>query len=83
VDRTIRRNQFLFIWKNVTETGLILRHLVELPRIHGSEILQKGARLEIHSYAGAIVRLPLAVLRRVANIREYVVSDRDVLRSFR
>jgi len=81
VDGTIRRNQFLFIWKNVTETGLILQHLLSLPRIHGSAILQKGFRSEIRSYLKAIARLPLAVWRRIANLREYVVGDRDVLRS--
>jgi len=83
VDATIRRNQFLFIWKNVTETGLILQHLFGLPRIHGRAILQKGARSEIRSYIQAIARLPLAIWRRVANLREYVVSDREVLRSLR
>jgi O-antigen biosynthesis protein len=81
VDSTIRRNQFLFIWKNVTEAGLILQHLIVLPRIHGSAILQKGARFEIRSYVKATARLPFAVWRRVVNFREYVVSDRDVLRS--
>jgi len=81
VDSTTRRNQFLFVWKNVTETGLILRHLTALPRIHGSAILQKGARSEIRSYLKAVVRLPFALGRRAANLREYVVSDRDVLKS--
>jgi len=81
VDSTTRRNQFLFVWKNVTDTGLILRHLMALPRIHGSAILQKGARSEILSYLKAVVRLPFALGRRTANLREYVVSDRDVLKS--
>lgn len=83
VDATIRRNQFLFIWKNVTETGLILQHLLRLPKIHGRSILQNGARSEIRSYVKAIARLPIAIWRRVANLREYVVSDREVLRSLR
>jgi GT2 family glycosyltransferase len=81
VDRTIRRNQFLFIWKNVTDTGLILQHLIGLPRIHGSEILRKGAGFEVRSYLTAILRLPLAVWRRMSNLREYVAGDRDVLKS--
>jgi O-antigen biosynthesis protein len=81
VDSTTRRNQFLFVWKNVTEPRLILRHVIALPRIHGRAILQKGARSEIHSYVRAVVRLPFALWRRAANLREYVVSDRDVLKS--
>jgi GT2 family glycosyltransferase len=83
VDRIIRRNQFLFIWKNVTDTGLMLQHLIGLPRIHGSAILQKGARFEVRSYVAAILRLPFALWRRVSNLREYVAGDRDVLKSSR
>ena len=82
VDCTIRRNQFLFIWKNITDTGLILQHLIGLPRIHGSAILLKGARFEVRSYVAAIFRLPLALWRRGSNLSEYVAGDRDVLRSF-
>ena len=80
VDRMIRRNQYLFIWKNVTGTGMILQHLLSLPRIHGSAILQNGARFELRSYARALVRLPFAVWRRMTNIRKYPVSDRDVVK---
>jgi GT2 family glycosyltransferase len=81
VDRTIRRNQFLFIWKNVTDTGMILQHLAGLPRIHGSEILQKGPGFEMRSYVAAILRLPFALWRRMSNLRDYVAEDRDVLKS--
>ena len=80
VDRAIRRNQFLFIWKNVSDAGMIFEHLLSLPRIHGSAILQKGARFEIRSYGAAILRLPLALWRRTSNLREYVAGDRNVLK---
>jgi GT2 family glycosyltransferase len=83
VDSTIRRNQFLFIWKNVTDAGLIMQHLMALPRIHGRGILQRGARFEIQSYLKALARLAFALARRASNLRDYVVSDRDVLRSAR
>ena len=82
VDRTIRRNQFLFIWKNLTDAGMMLQHLAGLPRIHASVILQKGAGFEIRSYVAAILRLPFALWRRMSNLREYVAADRDVLKSF-
>jgi len=80
VDRMIRRNQFLFVWKNVTEPGMTLQHLVSLPYIHGSAIIQHGARFEMGSYVRALVRLPLAVWRRVSNLSRYVVSDSDVMK---
>jgi hypothetical protein len=61
----------------------MLQHLIGLPRIHGSAILQKGARFEVRSYVAAILRLPFALWRRVSNLREYVAGDRDVLKSSR
>ena len=80
IDETIRRNQFLLVWKNVTDVGMILRHLIELPRIHGRAVLQKGARFELRSYTRALARLPFALWRRALNLRAYAVSDRDVLK---
>jgi GT2 family glycosyltransferase len=80
VDMTIRRNQFLFVWKNVTGASFTLRHLIGLPRIHGSAILQKSVRFELFSYLRAVSRLPFAAWRRLANSREYIRSDRDILR---
>jgi len=79
VDNTLRRNQYLFIWKNVTDPGMLLQHIVRLPRIHARAILQHGGRFEIKAYLRAVARLPLALVRRLANVRAYVVTDRDVL----
>jgi GT2 family glycosyltransferase len=64
VDVTTRRNQFLLVWKNVTDPRMILRHFAELPRIHGQAILQRGARFEVRAYTRALARLPLALWRR-------------------
>jgi GT2 family glycosyltransferase len=82
IDGTIRRNQFLFIWKNVTDSGMIFRHLMELPRIHGSAVLDKGAAFELRAYARAIARLPLALWRRASNLPFYTATDRKILRHF-
>jgi len=79
VDRMIRRNQFLFVWKNVTDLAMTLEHLVALPWIHGSSIIQHGVRFEVGCYVRALIRLPLAVWRRASNLSRYVVSDRDVM----
>jgi GT2 family glycosyltransferase len=80
VDSTIRRNQFLFVWKNVTDFGLIGRHVCSLPRIHGRAIMLKGAAFEIRSYAGAFRRLPLALWRRTATLTSSSRSDREILK---
>jgi GT2 family glycosyltransferase len=79
VENTTRRNQFLFVWKNVTDSLLLLRHLAMLPRIHARAITQHGGRFEFRAYLRACLRLPLAVVRRVSNISAYVLKDRDVL----
>lgn len=80
VDGVIRRNQYLLVWKNVTDFRLIAEHLVQLPWIHGRAILSKGASFEIRAYLGALLRLPLAMAKRLAGVYVYTLSDRDVLK---
>ena len=80
VNNTTRRNHFLLIWKNITDTGMILEHLLQLPRIHGREMMAHGAAFEMRAYLRAVVRLPLAIRRRLENARAYTFSDREVLR---
>src|SRR5262245_12261242 len=79
VENTIRKNQFLFIWKNVSDTSMLVQHLVNLPRIHGREMLQNGAMFEMRDYGRAILQLPEAASKRLSNQNEYIVSDREVL----
>jgi len=79
VDNTIRKNQYLFVWKNVTDFSMIAEHLVNLPRIHGRAVLAEGPVFELQAYFRAFRQLPEAVWKRVANRPRYVVSDRDVL----
>lgn len=78
VENTTRRNHFLFVWKNVTDSGLLLQHLVMLPRIHARAISQYGGRFEFRAYLRACLRLPLAVVRRLSNVSAYILKDRDV-----
>ncbi len=80
VDNTIRRNQYLFIWKNLTETRLIIEHLMRLPWIHGRLIAAGEAGFEVRAFLRAVVRLPLACWRRIRCLPYYLVSDSEVLR---
>jgi len=80
VDRITRRNQFLLFWKNVTDPAMLIDHVLNLPRIHGRAILERGARFELNAYTRAIVRLPAALWRRVGNLCAYVRNDRDVVK---
>jgi GT2 family glycosyltransferase len=79
VNNTTRRNHYLFVWKNVTDLAMLWQHLRNLPYIHGRAVSQYGAPFEFRAYVRAVVRLPRALRRRLMNVRNYVVGDREVL----
>lgn len=80
VDNTIRKNQYLFIWKNVTDFSMILEHIVSLPRIHARAIMNDADPMfEIRAYLRAIGKIPQALRQRLANQAAYAISDRDAL----
>jgi GT2 family glycosyltransferase len=79
VNNTTRRNHYLFVWKNVTDFEMLLEHVVTLPRTHARAISQYGAAFEMRAYFRACLRLPLAIWRRLENVRSYVLDDHDVL----
>ena len=79
VNNTTRRNHYLFVWKNVTDFGMLKQHVGELPYIHGRAISQYGAAFEYRAYLRAILRLPMAIRRRLSNVRSYIASDCEVL----
>jgi hypothetical protein len=57
---------------------MVKEHVLKLPRIHGKAISQYGAAFEYRAYLRAILRFPMAIRRRLANVGSYVVSDSDV-----
>jgi GT2 family glycosyltransferase len=79
VENTIRKNQYLFIWKNVTDAFMVLQHLLNLPGIHGRAILNGTAEFEVRAFFRAFRQLPEALRRRIESARHYCVSDREVL----
>ena len=79
VDNTIRRNQYVFIWKNVTEPGMFFQHLVGLPRTHARLIVAGEAGFEVQAFVRAVQKLPQACWGRLKNLAYYTVSDSDVL----
>jgi GT2 family glycosyltransferase len=79
VENTIRKNQFLLVWKNVTDVSMIVQHVANLPRIHGRAILNNGAAFEVKAYLRAVRQLPEAASKRLANFPHYVLTDAEVL----
>jgi GT2 family glycosyltransferase len=78
VDETIRRNLFLFVWKNVSAPSMLLQHITNLPRIHGSSMLKEGCRFELRAYRRALGRLPAALWKRLKAPTGFI-SDHEVL----
>src|SRR5215831_5105638 len=80
VENTIRKNQYLFAWKNVTDPSMIVEHALNLPRIHGRAMLHEGTTFEFRAFFRAFRQLPEALWKRVRSAPCYVLSDREVLR---
>jgi len=79
VDNTIRRNLYLFIWKNVTDRQMLLDHILSLPGTHGRAAMNGDGWFEVHAYVRAFLLLPRSVDRRLRNVGRYLLSDREVL----
>ena len=79
VEVMVRKNQYLFTWKNVTDSAMIFQHLRNLPRIHVREMVQYGPLFEAHAFARAVQQLPQALAKRLSNLSCYAIPDREVL----
>jgi GT2 family glycosyltransferase len=78
VDETIRRNLFLFTWKNVSDRSMLLEHILNLPRIHGRGMMATGCGAELRAYIRACIKFPFSAWRRFRQ-HENRWSDCDVL----
>ncbi len=87
VDNTIRRNQYLFCWRNVTSPVLTALHFSTLPlvllhRALGSQerALPHALWFELRALLRALPRLPVAWWRRTQSRRSQCVGDAEVVR---
>jgi GT2 family glycosyltransferase len=84
IDNVIRRNQHLFLWRNVTDPGFTASVLGGLPlsmfararRPRGSYLA--GLWFELRAFLRALPRLPQALQKRCASRASYRLSDRQV-----
>jgi GT2 family glycosyltransferase len=79
VDNTIRKYQYLFVWKNVTDFAMTLDHILNLPRIHSRAMAFDEPMFEMRAYFRALRQLPEALRKRVASVPRYILTDREVL----
>jgi GT2 family glycosyltransferase len=81
VDSTIKRNNYLFIWKNITDKDLIWQHILKSPHIISSSIKEEGIG-ELFIFFKALMKLPECMKKRRENKKYYKSSDKEVFNLF-
>lgn len=72
------RNQFIFIWKNITEASLLLSHIVWLP-YHILKALMRGDFVFIQGFFLAFFTLPKIIQCSFKERRTFRLSDKELL----
>jgi len=78
---TALRNQFLFIWINITDSSLLLSHLVWLP-YHLARAVSRADWVFIRGFFAAMIKFPEALKYRSRNKKLFHVTDRAILDQF-
>lgn len=78
INTTAYRNQFTFIWKNITEPTFLVSHSLWLPYHVLSAIARRDSAF-LKGFIYAVLRLPDIISQRNAQKSLYKLSDREVL----
>jgi len=74
------RNQFTFIWKNITDSGLLLNHLIFLPYYLLTAVVRFD-KIFLKGFFLAILRLPDIISRRSKQKKFYILKDRQIIKN--
>lgn len=80
VTKIAYRNQFIFIWKNITDAKLVMSHLLWLP-YHLIKGVLRGDSAFLLGFLLALIRLPDIIKRRNNQKKYYKKSDLELLYS--
>lgn len=75
------RNQFTFIWKNITDSSLIASHLMYLPKYLVSALLRRDM-IFMKGFCLAFLRLPDIMRHRNIQKRQFKLTDKEILSRF-
>lgn len=85
-DETIRsyamRNQFTFIWKNITDTNLLISHILWLPYYLLRSII-KGDKIFLMGFLLALLRVLDIMKSRKIQKKQFVLTDKEILNRFK
>lgn len=72
------RNQFIFIWKNISDTNLLISHAFWTP-IRLFQTLLIGDVSMTAGYVAAVIRLPKIIWSRIRSSSYWKLRDRELL----
>lgn len=72
------RNQFTFIWKNITDTNLLISHFIWLP-YHLLSALMRLDKIFIKGFVLAVLRVPAIIKHRSIQKKQYKLTDKEVI----
>lgn len=79
--KIVYRNQFTFIWINITDASLLLSHMLWLPYHVGKALLRRDMAF-FWGFWHAILRLPMILHYKNNAKKMFVKTDREILQSF-
>ncbi len=81
ISQIVRRNQYLFLWKNFSDFGKLMAHFARTPRalFRRAGTPGIGIRVEILAFLGAAERLPAVLRQKLRLARSVVRSDQEIL----
>ena len=74
------RNQFIFVWKNITDTNLLVSHIVWLP-YHIAKALMRNDKSFLKGLFLALLLLPKIQKKKSEIIRLFRLRDKEVITS--
>lgn len=80
VTYTAYRNQFIFIWKNISDSKLLTSHISYLP-VHLAGAIKRRDVNFFKGFSLAIIMLPAIISRRKKQAKLYKVSDLEIIKN--
>lgn len=81
IQKTVYRNQFTFVWSNITDASLLVSHVAWLP-YHVLNALRSGDKALLVGFWEALLRLPQILQYKKKMKRVFRVKDRAILADF-
>ena len=77
VKRISYRNQFIFIWKNLTDPSILIAHMFWTP-IRLLQTVLHGNILMLEGYLLALLRYPFICMNKKSQLKYWKISDRNL-----